>query len=355
MIIHPNRYYIQVRRDKKKQVFMTFEEILSQFKQGIFAPVYFLTGSEPWFADYIADYIAKHALKEEEKAFNQTIMYGRDTNVIDLIMAARRYPMMAPRQVIILKEAQDLNSLATLESYLKAYAPTTTLVLCHKYKNVDRRTGFWKALKNKEFVVLESKQLYENQVDPWIKRYVKGKGLTIEPKAAAMLIENLGTSLTNISLALNKLKVAIGPGEKNITAPQVAQYIGISKDYSPFELQNAILQRDIMKANRIAAAFGHNVKTHPIQATIGVLFAFFSKLIIYLSLKDKSSGNVASVLKISPYFVRNYQAAAQNYSILKVKHTISLLREYDMRSKGFNNNSTTPGELLREMIFKIMH
>ncbi len=334
---------------------MTFDEILSQLKQGKFAPVYFLTGSEPWFSDYITDFIAQHALSEEEKAFNQTILYGRDTDVIDLIHSARRYPMMAPRQVIILKEAQDMDQLTKLESYLNAFAPTTTLVINYKYKNIDRRTTFWKSLQNKEFVVMESKQLYENQVAPWINRYLKSKGLTIEPKAEAILIENLGTGLTNIGLALDKLKVAIGPGQKNITASQVAQYIGVSKDYSAFELQNAIAGRDILKANQIAAAFGKNAKIHPIQANIGLLYAFFSKLMIYLSLPDKSSGNVASALKINPYFVRNYQTAAKHYNILKVKQTIAYLREYDMRSKGFNNNSTTPGDLLRELIFKIMH
>ncbi len=333
---------------------MTFENIVSQLRQGNYAPVYFLSGEEPWYADYIADYIAKHALGEEEKAFNQTIMYGRDTNVIDLIHAARRYPMMAARQVIILREAQHLEELAKLEAYFNAYAPTTILVITYKYKSVDKRTTLWKSLKKKEFIIYESKKLYDNQVAPWINIYLKRFGMTIEPKATSMLVENLGTGLSNIIKALDKLKVVMG-GSKNITARQVEQYIGFSKDYNAFELQNAIVKGDILKANRIAVVFGKNTKTHPIQATIGVLFAFFSKVLLYQSLKDTSRGNVASTLKVPPNFVGDYQTAALKYPIPKTKQIISLLREYDMRSKGFNNNSATPGDLLRELIFKILH
>ncbi len=333
---------------------MTFENIVSQLRQGNYAPVYFLSGNEPWYADYIANYIAKHALSEEEKAFNQTIMYGRDTNVIDLIHAARRYPMMAKCQVIILREAQYLEDIARLEAYFNAYAPTTILVITYKYKSVDKRTTLWKSLKKKEFIIFESKTLYEYQVDPWINIYLKRFGMTIEPKATSMLVENLGTGLSNITQALDKLKVVMGES-KNITARHVEQYIGISKDYNAFELQKAIVNRDILKANRIAVAFGKNTKAHPIQLTIGVLFSFFSKVMLYLSLKDTGTGNVASTLRVSPNFVGDFKSAAVKYPLPKTKQIISLLREYDMRSKGFNNNSATPGDLLRELLFKILH
>jgi DNA polymerase-3 subunit delta len=333
---------------------MTFEEIVSQLKQRNFAQVYFLMGEEPWFADYITDYIAKHALKEEEKAFNQTIMYGRDVDAIEMVHAARRYPMIAPRQVIIVKEAQNIKNLDPLESYLKAPAPTTILVINFRSK-FDKRTRVWKALAQKEFITLETKKLYDNQVGPWITRYLKTLGLDIEPKANIMLVDHLGTQLTNIVKALDKLKVAVGNEVKSITPKHVEDYIGISKDFNTFELQNAIVKGDVVKANQIARIFGENPKEYPFPMTIGVLFAFFSKLLLYIATKDKSQQNIASKLGIRPFFVKDYQAAAFRFNWNKSRHVVSLLREYDMKSKGFNNNSASPGDLLQELIFKIMH
>jgi len=334
---------------------MEFKEIVTQLKQGNFAQVYFLMGEEPWYSDYITEYIAKHALTEEEKAFNQTILYGRDVDAVDLVHAARRYPMMAPRQVIIVKEAQNIKSLEPLESYLNAPAPTTVLVINYRNKSLDKRTKLWKMLNKKEFVTLESKKLYDNQVGPWINKYLKSMGLDIDSKANMMLVEHLGTKLTNVVMALDKLKVAVGKDVKTITPKHVEDYIGISKDFNAFELQNAIIKGDVVKANQIARVFGQNPKEYPIQMTIGVLFGFFSKLLLFIATKDKSQQNIASVLGIRPFFVKDYQAASRKFNWNKSRHVISLLREYDMRSKGFNNNSATPGDLLQELIFKIMH
>jgi DNA polymerase-3 subunit delta len=335
---------------------MKFDQIIAQLKEENYAQVYFLMGEEPWYADYIADYIAANALKEEEKAFNQTIFYGRDVNAVDLIHAARRYPMMAPRQVIIVKEAQNIKNLEPLESYLNAPAPTTILVINYRYKSIDKRTKVWKLLdKNDTFITLETKKLYDNQMGPWINNYLKTKDLNIEQKANLMLVDHLGTKLSNVVKALDKLKVAVGSQAKTITPQHIEEYIGISKDFNNFELQNAIVKGDALKANQIARIFSQNPKEYPIQMTIGVLFAFYSKLMLFIATKDKSQQNIATVLGIPPFFVKDYQAAANRFSWNKCRQVISLLREYDMRSKGFNNNSATPGDLLQELIFKIMH
>lgn len=332
---------------------MTFEQIVTQLKQGSFAQVYFLMGDEPWYADYITDYIAKNALTEEEKAFNQSVFYGSDVTAIDIVHAARRYPMMAPRQVIIVKEAQNIKDIKPLESYLNAPAPTTILVINYRDK-FDKRTKVWKALDKKEFVTLETKKLYDNQLGPWIGKYLKTLGLDIDPKANMMLVDHLGTKLTNVVKALDKLKVAVGPSVKTITPQHIEDYIGISKDFNTFELQNAIVRGDIYKANQIARIFAQNPKEYPIQLTIGVLFAFFSKLMLFIATKDKSQQNLNS-MGIRPFLLKEYQGAARRFGWNKSRQVVSILREYDMKSKGFNNNSATSGDLLQEMVFKMMH
>jgi DNA polymerase-3 subunit delta len=332
---------------------MTFEQIVTQLKQGSYAQVYFLMGDEPWYADYITDYIAKKALTEEEKAFNQSVFYGSDVTAIDVVHAARRYPMMAPRQVIIVKEAQNIKDIKPLESYLNAPAPTTILVINYRDK-FDKRTKVWKALDNKEFVTLETKKLYDNQVGPWIGKYLKTLGLEIDPKANMMLVDHLGTKLTNVIKALDKLKVAVGTSVKTITPQHIEDYIGISKDFNTFELQNAIVRGDIYKANQIARIFAQNPKEYPIQLTIGVMFAFFSKLMLYIATKDKSQQNL-NTLGIRPFLLKEYQGAARRFGWNKSRQVVSILREYDMKSKGFNNNSATSGDMLQEMVFKMMH
>jgi DNA polymerase-3 subunit delta len=332
---------------------MTFEQIVTQLKQGSFAQVYFLMGDEPWYADYITDYIAKNAITEEEKAFNQSIFYGSDITAIDIVHAARRYPMMAPRQVIIVKEAQNIKDIKPLESYLNAPAPTTILVINYRDK-FDKRTKVWKALDKKEYVTLETKKLYDNQVGPWIGKYLKTLGLDIDPKANMMLVDHLGTKLSNVVKALDKLKVAVGTSVKIITPQHIEDYIGISKDFNTFELQNAIVRGDVYKANQIARIFAQNPKEYPIQLTIGVLFAFFSKLMLYIATKDKSQQNL-NTLGIRPFLLKEYQGASRRFGWNKSRQVVSILREYDMKSKGFNNNSSTPGDLLQEMVFKMMH
>lgn len=335
---------------------MKFEEILQQVKQGKFAPIYFLYGDEPYFIEKLAETIQKYALKDEERGFNETIMYGKDTDVINLIHAARRYPMGAPRQLIIVREAQQLDKIDLMESYFKTPLVSTILVINYKYKSLDKRTKAYSTLNNQKHAVLfESKKLYDNQVGPWIAGYVKENGLTIEPKAQVMLTEFLGSELEKVVQAIDKLLVAMGPGNTHITVDHVVKNIGVSKEYNPFELQAALINKDVIKANRIVKAFAANPKDYPLPVVTSTLFGYFSKLLLYYYLTDKSKGAVASALKINPFFVGDYQTGAKNYTGIKVAQIISLLREYDLKGKGFGNVSASNGDLLKELVFKILH
>ncbi|MDI9539342.1 MAG: DNA polymerase III subunit delta [Bacteroidota bacterium] len=336
---------------------MTFEEIIAQAGKQEFYPIYFLHGEEPYFIDKIADTVQQYALKEEERGFNETILYGKDTDVINLIHAAKRYPMGAPRQLIILREAQQLDKIEMLENYFEHPQPSTILVICYKYKSPDKRTKFFNALKKQKLaLIFESKKLYENQMAQWISEHVRSRSRTIDPKAAVMLVDFLGNELEKVVQAIDKLEVVLGPSAKHITVDHVSDNIGINKEYNTFELQNAILNKDVLKANRIVKVFAANPNEYPMPAIVSLLFSFFSKVLLFHYLPDKNNKDaVASALKIHPFFVKDYQMAARNYKGIKVLEIISLLREYDMKSKGYGNVNASGGDLLRELVFKIMH
>jgi DNA polymerase III subunit delta len=332
---------------------MNFDQIIGNLKNKIYHPVYFLMGEEPYFIDEISDYIEKNVLDELEKDFNQTIIYGRDTDVPAVIGAAKRYPMMASHQVVIVKEAQYLEDVEDMLPYVEKPLDSTLLVINYKYKKIDGRTTFAKQLAKKA-VLFESKKVYDNQVPAWINDYLGQKGYRITPKATAMLTEFLGADLSKIVNEISKLILNI-PEKAEINETLVEQNIGISKDFNIFELQNAIGSRNIVKANQIARYFAANQKDNPLIKTVIMLFSYFTKLMIYHQLTDKSKNNVASVLGVSPMFVRDYETAARNYYPDKLKSIVSLLREYDLKAKGVNNISTGDGELLRELLFKILH
>jgi DNA polymerase-3 subunit delta len=332
---------------------MTFDQIIGNLKKKIYHPVYFLAGEEPYYIDEISDYIEKNVLSESEKEFNQSVIYGRDTNVPAIISAAKRYPMMSSHQVVIVKEAQYVDKIETMLPYVEKPLDSTLLVINYKYKKVDGRTTFSKQLA-KNGVLFESKKFYENQVPAWINDYVKQKGFRISPKATAMLTEFLGTDLSKIVNEISKLILNI-PEKAEINETLVEQNIGISKDFNIFELQNALGTRNILKANRIATYFAANPKENPLVKTVIMLFSYFTKIMIYHQLTDKSRNNVASALSVNPNFVKDYEIAARNYNPKKLILIISLLREYDLKAKGVNNISTDDGELLREMLFKILH
>lgn len=329
-------------------------KIVSDIKNGNLKPIYFLMGEEPYYIDKISDYIEDNVLQEEEKGFNQMVMYGRDVTVEQIIDTAKRFPMMAERQVVIVKEAQDLvRSIDKLQAYAENLQPTTVLVICYKYKKLDKRKAVYKAI-NKVGLVYESKKLYENQVADWIRRVVAGKKYLIESKSALMLIEFLGTDLSRISNELDKLMAILKSGA-TITPQVIEQNIGISKDYNNFELRKAIGEKNILKANKIINYFGQNQKSNPIVMTVSLLNSFFTQLLIYHSLNDKSKNSVAKALSVSPFFVSDYSTAAKNYPMRKVSQVIGMLREADLKSKGVEANALPPHEILKELLFKIMH
>lgn len=333
---------------------MDHKQILTDLKNKVYHPVYFLSGEEPYYIDIVADYIENNVLDNAEKEFNQTIVYGKDTDMITVISEAKRYPMMANHNVVIVKEAQHLEKeMDKLEAYLDQPTPSTILVFCYKYKTLDGRKGVTKKIK-KQAVLLESKKLYDNQVPDWINGYLKSKKYTILPHASALIAEFLGTDLSKVSNELNKLILNV-PAGTEITPELVEKNIGISKDYNSFELNKAIGTKDILKANKIVYHFAKSQKDNPLPMTIGILYNFFTNILNYHYAKDKSRNNIASLLRISPFFVQEYQVAANNYSIKKAVKVIEYLRDYDLKSKGVNNTSATPGDLLKELVFKIIH
>ena len=333
---------------------MTYEEILGNLKKKNYSPVYFLMGEEPYFIDLITNYIEKNVLSEEEKTFNQVVHYGNDTNVPGIINAARRFPMMSDRQVVIIKEAQSLAKIEDLIHYIDNPLASTLLVINYKYKKLDKRKKLFKALEQKG-VILDSRRLYDDKIPSWISSYLLARAIKIEPKAAMILTEFLGNDLGKIVNELEKLILILGEGQDIITPGLIEKNIGISKDYNNFELNNALAQRNILKANRIIKYFENNPKANPFTLTITTIYMFFSKVLNYHFLKDRSRKNVASILKIDPYFIREYERAAQNYSPSKTVQIISLLREFDLKSKGFGNVSSSHGDLLKELVYKIMH
>ena len=327
--------------------------IVSDIKKGNIQPIYFLMGEEPYYIDKISDFIEQNILDETEKGFNQQVMYGRDSSIEDIIASAKRYPMMAERQVIIVKEAQDLSrSIEKLLSYAENPQLTTVLVINYKYKKLDKRKKLHKAI-SKSGLLFESKKLYENQVSDWIRRVLNGKKYQIEPKAAQMLVEFLGTDLSKISNELDKL-VLIFPKDTIITATHVEDNIGISKDFNNFELRKSIGEKDVVKANRIINYFSENPKNNPLVMSISLLNSFFTQLLKFHSLQDKSKISVARSIGVSPYFVDEYFLAARNYPIRKVATIISLLREADVKSKGVGANQAH-NDILKELLFHILH
>ncbi|WP_299624203.1 DNA polymerase III subunit delta [uncultured Tenacibaculum sp.] len=329
------------------------KHIVDDIKQGNLKPIYFLMGEEPYYIDKISSFIEDTVLDESEKGFNQVVMYGRDVSVDEIVSSAKRFPMMAEHQVIIVKEAQDLSrTIDKLETYAANPQPSTILVINYKYKKLDKRKKVYKAVA-KNGVIYESKRLYENQVGDWIAKVLKGNKFSIEPKAAQMLVEFLGTDLSKISNELDKLTSVLNEGTI-INPTHVEENIGISKDFNNFELRKAVGNKDVVKANRIINYFSQNPKNNPLVMTISLLNSFFTQLLSYHGLKDKSKASVARTLGVNPYFVDDYVNAARNYPMRKVSQIIGLLRDADVKSKGVGANQTH-SDILKELIFKVLH
>lgn len=329
-------------------------KIVNDINKGNIKPIYFLMGEEPYYIDKLSDYIEQNVLAEEEKGFNQTVLYGRDVTIEDIVATAKRYPMMAERQVVIVKEAQDLTrTIDKLESYVENPMLSSVLVFCYKYKTLDKRKKMTKLI-DKVGVVYESKKLYDNQVGDWIKKVLSGKNYSIEPKANAMLVEFLGTDLSKINNELEKLQIILPKGS-TITPKHIEENIGFSKDFNNFELLNALGSRNQLKAFQIVQYFSDNQKANPLVVTTSTVFGFFIKILKYHGLKDRNPKNVASVLGVSPYFLKDYDLALKNYPMKKVSHIVTALRDIDVKSKGVGANALSQSDLFREMLYKIFN
>lgn len=333
-------------------IFATMEEaakIVSDVKAGRIAPVYLLMGEEPYYIDKISQYFEEHLLSEEEKGFNQTVVYGRDVSADDIVASAKRYPMMAERQLMIVKEAQDLSrTIDQLANYCANPTPTTVLVICYKYKNADKRGRFYKSVKESG-VVLQSDKLRESQMPAWIEKAVKAHGFSAEPKTIHILYEFLGNDLGKINNELSKLALILPKGT-TVTPKHIEENIGFSKDFNAFELRKAIGSYNKAKAFKIAKHFAENPKEHPMVLTTIQVFSFFSQLLQYHGLKDKSKA--ASTLGVAPYFVKDYQLAAKNFPMKKVSAIVAALRQTDVRSKGVGAD-LKDADLLKEMLTAI--
>lgn len=336
---------------------MTFEEIRKEIKAKKYKPIYFLCGEEPFFIDRLTTLIENSVLTEEEKAFNQTILYGNDVNMSTITDTARRFPMMAERQVVIVREAQNIRDFDNLLPYIEHFQPSTLLLLAYKNKKPDKRKGVFKKLgSSPHCVYFESAKLYDNKIPEWIISYCKEKSYGITAKAAGILADCLGTDLSRVASEIDKLVLLLPPGGE-IREALVEEHTGISKDFNSFELLNAVIRKDYLKANQIVNYFEANPKNNPIVLTITNLFRYFLNLLTY-HYQKKATPNVqemAKLLGVHPFFMKDYLDGGKVYNAMKCANTISLLREYDMKSKGVGNANISEGELLKELIFKIMH
>lgn len=340
---------------------MTAADIIKDLKNRKYKPVYLLHGDEPYFIDQVSNYVEHHLLPEAEKGFNQTVLYGKDTDIMTVLGASKRYPMMADYQVVLVKEAQEMKwgtdsddkkSINPLQAYLENPLPSTILVFCYKYGKFDKRKKTYKAIE-KSGLIFESGSLYDSKIPAWVESYLTEKGYKINQQASLMLAEYLGNDLSKIANELDKLMLNVAAGQE-ITLKHIHDNIGISKEYNVFELQTALGKKDAFKVNQIINYFEANPKANPIVLVLGNLNNFFSKVLVYHYVKDKSPQNLAREIGVSPYFIKDYEQAARSYPLGKTVQIISYLREYDVKSKGVESN-TDHGGLMKELMFKILH
>ena len=343
---------------------MNINELVRDLKSRKFKPLYLLQGEESYYIDKISDYIEEHVLTDAERGFNQTIFYGKDTDIMTILNAAKRFPMMSEYQVILVKEAQEMKwgkegedskkSMDPFLSYLENPLRSTILVFCYKHGKFDKRKKTYKAI-DKNGIVFESAEIYADKVPAWVEDYVKEKAYRINARAAAMIAEYLGNDLSKVANELDKLILNI-PAGGEITTELVQDNIGISKEYNVFELQSALARRDAFKVNQIIAYFASNPKSNPMPLVLGALNTYFTKVLKYHYAVDKSQYALAKELGVSPYFVKDYEVAGKNYDKAKTFRVISYLRECDLRSKGVDSTGNTDdGELMKELMFKIIH
>ena len=333
----------------------TYEEIVRNLKNRLYAPVYFLMGEEDYYIDRISEYIMDTVLSDTEKEFNQTVVYGADTDIASVINTARRYPMMAEYQVVVVKEAQNLKNLDGLVYYLQKPLKSTILVFCYKHGTLDRRKKVTAEIE-KAGVLFESKRIKDAQLPGFISAYLKRKQVEIEPKASEMMAAFVGADLNRMAGELEKLIITLPKGVRRITPEQIERNIGISKDFNNFELRNALIAKDVFKANQIVKYFEENPKSNPLQLTLSVLFNFFANLMLAYYAPEKSDQGIAAQLGLrSPWQAKDYVIAMHRYSGVKVMQIIGAIRTCDVKSKGMGNASATDGDLLRELVYMILH
>lgn len=334
---------------------MTYEDIAKDIKNGKFAPVYLLMGEEDYYIDRISDYIVEKALDENEKEFNLTIMYGLDTDMASVVNNAKRYPMMSEHQVVVVKEAQNLRSWEELSFYMQKPLTSTILVFCYKHGTLDRRKKIVAEIE-KNGVVFESKKLKENLLPGFITAYMKRRKMEIDDTAAKLMAEFVGNDLNRLAGELDKLIITMPKDRNRITPVEIERNIGISKDYNNFELKNALITKDTLKANKIVKYFSDNPKSNPLQPTLALLFNYFSNLMVAYYAPERTENGVAAYLGLkSPWLAKEYIAGMKAYTGVKVMNIITQIRLCDARSKGIGNVSLSPGELLRELVYFILH
>ncbi len=333
---------------------MKYDEITRDIKNNIFSPIYFLTGEEPYFIDKITSLLEKSILDEGMKSFNQTVVYGRDVTVKDVVDLSRRYPMMGNYQVVIVKEAQYINNIESIETYIASPLETTILIIAYKYKKLDKRKSFYKKLNASESaVVLNSERIKDWNISSWIETEIRTKGFSISAVALRLMAEYLGNDLGKITNEIDKLVINIEK-QQQITEVEIEQNIGISKDYNLFELQNALVARDRLKAHRIVNYFEANPKDHPLQMISPMLHNYFIKIFLYHYIKHKEPNKIASELGIHPFFVKDYAKASNVFPLRKIIEIISKIKILDLRSKGVDSNDSTGYGNLKELVFMIM-
>jgi DNA polymerase-3 subunit delta len=330
---------------------MAVEKIISDWKKGVFKPVYWLEGEEEYYIDKVIDHAEHRILPESESAFNLSVFYGRDANWADVINACRRYPMFAERQVVILKEAQHMRDIDKLEAYVDNPLHSTIFVVSYKDKKVDGRTKFAKTLKEKG-VMVTTKKMYDNQLPEWTQELIQSKGLAIAPKGLALLVDHIGNDLSRIENEIDKLSVNLGK-RKTITEEDIEMFIGVSKEFNVFELQAALAKKDLAKAIRIIQYFEANPKAAPIQLVLPSLYSFFSKVFMVFGAGSHDEKSVSAAIGVSPYFIKDYMQAANLYSYAGVERVLLLLHQYNLKSLGVNDSGTSDASLLKEMVVKM--
>lgn len=331
---------------------MSVEKIIAEWKKKSFKPIYWLEGEEEYYIDKLTHYAEHHILSESEASFNLSIFYGKDANWAEIVNACRRYPMFAERQVVILKEAQQMKDITKLVGYIENPLSTTLFIVCYKEKKIDARTKFAKTVKEKG-VLFSTKKMYDRELPAWAQEMIKERGLTITPKGLALLVEHIGNDLSRIENEIEKLSINLGK-RTNITEDDIENYIGVSKEYNIFELQAAVAAKDLSRAIKIIQYFDSNPKAAPLQLVLPSLYGFFSKVFMVFGADSNDEKTVASVIGVNPFFVKDYLQAARKYGYAGVEKGLLLLHQYNLKSIGIGSIHTDGGALLKEMTVKML-